>query len=287
MRSSPSGLGPGSVPGDGRGDSGGERRAGRPERGPLSGGVEDERLVELVGHLGQRPHYRADRSPRSPGRRHRPRRGPAHRPRASRSCRPAQVAGAATLPAPPVPARPGGPRARNRPARSLIPRAAVPGHCGRPPRNFGRSHPSETVRPSGSRENQATPGLIRLRGHARKSADLGAVRRHRPQDGLRVADEQDPMVADEERSPMKDICCHKAPRFRCTLSATQVQSSRKESKISSTRRQTSTPPSSGRYAPSAGETRERGAEALVTLTDLCGLSPGDANRRRRANSAHP
>jgi hypothetical protein len=93
------------------------------------------------------------------------------------------------------------------------------------------------------------------------------------------------MVADEERGPMKDICCHKAPRFRCALSATQVQGSRKESKISSARRQTSTPSSSGRYAPSAGETRERGAEALVNLTDFVRSVSRRRDRRRRANSA--
>jgi len=50
--------------------------------------------------------------------------------------------------------------------------------------------------------------------------------RHRPQNGLRVADEQDLMTANEERD-RKNSCCHMPPQLLCrALGATEVQSSR-------------------------------------------------------------
>src|SRR5215831_13109235 len=52
-------AGPGPVPGEGRGDGGGQRGAGRAEGGLVFAGVQDEGLVELVGHLGQAAHHRA------------------------------------------------------------------------------------------------------------------------------------------------------------------------------------------------------------------------------------
>ena len=48
------------IPIDGCGDRAWERRAGAPEGGLVLGGVKDEGLLELVGHLGQLPHHRVE-----------------------------------------------------------------------------------------------------------------------------------------------------------------------------------------------------------------------------------
>jgi hypothetical protein len=65
--------------------------------------------------------------------------------------------------------------------------------------------------------------------------DLGAARRHRLQDDLRVAGEQGLLVTDEERDTMEK-CRHMPPRLGCALGATQIQSSPGGITMSSTRR---------------------------------------------------
>src|SRR5690242_19686352 len=116
----------------------------------------------------------------------------------------------------------------------------------------------------------------------------GAARgRHRPQNGLRVADEQDLMTANEERDRKKNSCCHMPPQLCCALGATEVQSSRKKSLKSRLRTDKRNPKSrlhadkrapflARRYAPSPRDTREAGrrssAEAPLALIDLCGMS---------------
>jgi hypothetical protein len=42
-----------------------------------------------------------------------------------------------------------------------------------------------------------------------------------------AAKEQNPLVADGERGPMRDRGCHMPPRLGCALNATEVQSSRR------------------------------------------------------------
>jgi hypothetical protein len=45
---------------------------------------------------------------------------------------------------------------------------------------------------------------------------------------MRAADkEQHPLVAEEERDPMRDRDCHIPPRLACALNATEVHSSRR------------------------------------------------------------